>query len=158
MKLYEIDQRIEEMFDQVDPETGELSDEAYEALADLAMARAEKIENLGLYIKTLRAESEAIKAEKLALADRQAAKERKANRLTDWLDFICAGEKFETPRLTIGYRKSTAVEITDADQIPEFYREPQPDKVLKTEIKKALSRGEDVPGAVLDYRNNILIK
>lgn len=158
MKLYEIDQRILKLLEAVDEETGELPENVFDELEALAFARNDKIEGVGLYIKTLRAEAEAIKAEKLALADRQSAKERKVERLTEFLKFATNGQKFETPRLTVSFRKSTAVEVVDPDLIPDYFKEPQPDKILKTEIKKQLSQGIEVPGAVLDVRQNIQIK
>ena len=66
MKLYEIDQAI---MDCIDMETGEIVNE--ELLNDLQMERDAKIENVALWIKELKAEAEALKAEKLAFAERQ---------------------------------------------------------------------------------------
>lgn len=77
--LYQINAQIEQAWSAaVDPETGEIiSEEAAQAIEQLSMAREEKIENLALYRKNLTAEAEALKNEKLALAARQSATEKK---------------------------------------------------------------------------------
>ena len=70
MKLYEIDNAI---LDCIDLETGEVIDT--ERLDALNMERDAKIENVVLWIKDLMAEANAIKVEKLALAERQKVAE-----------------------------------------------------------------------------------
>ena len=65
MTIYEIDQAI---MNCVDAETGEIIDT--ERLDKLQMERDAKLENVACWIKDLKAEAEALKAEKQALADR----------------------------------------------------------------------------------------
>ena len=77
MRLYEIKNGLIEAFDRAtDPETGEIIDEAafaeYEALE---MAQEEKRENLGLWIKDLKAEAAAIREEERTLAARRRSAE-----------------------------------------------------------------------------------
>ena len=74
MTIYEIDNEI---MNCVDMETGEVIDT--DKLNDLQMERDAKIENVALWIKELKAEAEAIKNEKQALADRQRVAENKYN-------------------------------------------------------------------------------
>lgn len=62
MNLYEIDQAILAC---IDPETGELIDEA--ALVSLQMERADKIRNVALWVKNLNASVVALKAERDAI-------------------------------------------------------------------------------------------
>lgn len=57
MNLYEIDKAILAC---IDPETGELIDEA--ALQDLQMERTQKIKNVALWLKNLNASAAAYKA------------------------------------------------------------------------------------------------
>ena len=66
MTIYEIDQAIMEC---VDLETGEIIDT--EQLDKLQMEREKKLENVACWIKDLKAEAEALKNEKQALAERQ---------------------------------------------------------------------------------------
>lgn len=80
ISLYEINSQIEQAWGAaVDPDTGEIiNEEALQALDGLTMQREEKLENLALFYKNLSAEAEALKAEKMRLAARQAAAEKKA--------------------------------------------------------------------------------
>lgn len=79
MTLYEIDKALMDAFDAaVDAETGEIIDEeAYVDFMQLDMEKDKKIENVGLWIKDLKAEAEAIRAEELLLSGRRRAKENK---------------------------------------------------------------------------------
>lgn len=78
--LYEIDTQITECFD---ADTGELLDA--EKLENLMIEKENKLENVALWIKNLKADAAMYKAEKTAFAERQAAAERKAESLTEWL-------------------------------------------------------------------------
>ena len=66
MNLYEIDSEI---LGCVDITTGEIFDE--DKFEELSLSREAKIENICLWIKNLKAEIEALKAEKDAFAKRQ---------------------------------------------------------------------------------------
>ena len=108
MKLYEIDNAI---LDCIDTETGEVID--IDKLNELQLERDTKIENVACWIKDLKAEAEAIKAEKLALAERQKAAENKAESLKKWLAYALDGEKFSTARCSVSFRKTESVEVTE---------------------------------------------
>ena len=68
------------------------------------------------------------------------------------------GSTFESPKVSIKWRKSTSAEITDESLIPDDYLVPQPPKVDKRGILADLRAGLDVPGAVLSENQNIQIK
>lgn len=163
MTIYEIDSRIAEL---LDPDTGELLD--YEAFAALQMEREAKIENMALWYKDLSAEAKAIRDEEKALSERRKHAESKAERLKEYLDIALAGQTYKTPRVSVSYRKSTALEIAEED-IPTVIEELetcglenciqyQAPKISKTELTKALKAGAVVPGAELVEHNNIQIK
>lgn len=158
MTLYEIDQQIIKAIELgYDPETGEILDTS--ALEELKMERSEKIENICLVIKDLRAETAAIKAERDALDSRMRTSTRKADWLSNYLQNMLAGEKFKTAKCAVSYRKSETVEFTDQDLVPDEYwrvkttREPD-----KTALKTALKAGESIPGAYLEQHQNMSIK
>lgn len=131
MKLYEIDQQIQEILDgmSIDEETGEVSLDA-EALAELQMARQDKLEGAALYIKELEALAKAIREEELALAKRRQAREKKAQRLRVWLTDALNGEKLETGRVSVSIRKGAERLIVDnAEAIHDWIRKlPRFDK------------------------------
>lgn len=162
MRLYEINAALEELLNQVDPETGELVCDM-DALEALSIEREEKLEGLALYCKNLTAEAEAIKAEKLALEKRQKAALNRAEKARDFLARMLAGEKFTTPKVAVSWRTSQAVQLDD-DFLPWAmqygdqylsYKDPDPDKKA---IAAALKAGEAVPGAELVTNLNMQIK
>ena len=158
MKLYEIENAI---LDCIDLETGEVIDT--ERLDALQMERDAKIENVALWIKDLKAEAEAIKAEKMALAERQKVAENKAESLKNWLAYALDGKKFNTARCAISFRKTEKVEISDVGMIRLMkehdelltYRDPEPNK---TAIKQALKDGLTVQGVQLVQNMSTIIK
>ena len=155
MKLYEIDQMIEECIDQ---ETGEIID--LERLDDLLMERDAKIEGVALWVKNLTAEAEALKKEKMAFADRQKVCENKIASLKRFLTRATEERPFKTDRVDIRFRKSEAVVMEDRldmQSVPEEYLNVKID-VNKAEIKKALKDGEVIDGFYLETRQNIQIK
>ena len=158
MKLYEIENAI---LDCIDLETGEVIDT--ERLDALQMERDAKIENVALWIKDLKAEAEAIKAEKMALAERQRVAENKAESLKKWLAYALDGQKFSTAKCAISFRKAEKVEISDVGMIRLMkehdelltYKEPEPNK---TAIKQALKDGLTVQGVQLVQNMSTIIK
>ena len=161
MNLYEIDNAITEAFEQaIDPETGEIcNEEAYEALNSLEIQREGKIEGVLLWIKNLRAESEALKAEKIAFDARQRQAERKAESLKKYISGILGGEKFKTDRVAVSWRKTESVTYDGnvRDLPTECIREKEPE-VNKTELKKLLKAGEKISGAQIVESMSMQIK
>ena len=158
MTIYEIDKEI---LNCIDPETGEIID--IDKLNELELERDAKIENVACWIKELKAEAEAIKAEKLALAERQKVAENKAESLKKWLAYALNGEKFKTAKCSVSFRKSEVVEITDEglnnlmkehDELLT-YKAPEPNK---TAIKQALKDGLSVQGVRLGCNTSVIIK
>ena len=159
MTIYEIDNEI---MNCVDMETGEVIDT--EKLNELQMERDAKIENVALWIKELKAEAEAIKNEKQALAERQRVAENKAESLKNWLAYALNGEKFKTAKCSISYRNSESVEVTE-EGLEALMREhedlltyetPEPNKkAIKDAIK---NDGLDVAGIQLIQKTSTIIK
>lgn len=160
MKLYEINAALEELLNQQDPETGELTCDL-EQLEALMMERDERLEGLALYIKNSDAEVKAIRDEEKALAERRRSLENKAERAKGFLMEQLAGEKFTTPRVIVSYRKSEQVVVSMAFFTEESnerflrFKDPEADK---TAIKNALKAGETVPGAELVSNTNMILK
>ncbi len=158
MTLYEIDGAILEC---IDAETGEVID--IDRLEALNMERDAKVENVACWIKELKAEAEAIKAEKQKLADRQKAAENKAESLKKWLAYALDGKKFSTARCAVSFRSSESVEVTEEglealmkehDELLT-YKKPEPNK---TAIKQAIKDGLSVDGVQLVQNVSAIIK
>lgn len=157
MSIYEIDAQIEEC---IDTESGEIID--MERLEALEMERSQKIENVALWIKNLKAEAEAIKAEKQNLDKRAKSAENKAEQLKKYLDYALMGEKYKSAKVNISYRTSTSVEV-DLEQLETYecadnylrYKDPEPNKDA---IKEALNHGYELPGCSLVQKTSIQIR
>lgn len=166
MKLYEINREIEDILENsIDMETGEISEDAIERLNALQMERDAKVENIALWHKDLMAEAKAISDEIKALQERKKSLEKKMDWQESYLTFALDGQKYESPKVAITYRKSQAVEIYDMDRFIEDHKD-DPDVVNvkvewsanKTNIKKMLKEGQEIDGAVLVERQNMQIK
>lgn len=158
MTLYDINKEIYDLFDTAVDDEGNLTDEAFEILQTLNESRNEKIENCALLIKEWFAEAGKIKDEADKLTNRRRILERKAERLKAYLASQMSGEKFESPRVAISWRKSEAVKIIDEALIaPFFWKTPAP-QLDKMSIKATIKSGKDVPGATLEEKQNIQIK
>ena len=162
MTLYEINNAIQDTLEQaVDPETGELVDEALlEQYDKLIMDRDQKVENIGLYIKNLEADAAAIKAEAKNLTARAKAAENKAEHLRNYLQFCLNGQKFQSPRLSVSFRRSQKVEVDQNRlfEIPEDYLRYKDPEVDKKRVSEALKAGEDIPGCTLVDSVSMIIK
>lgn len=150
--LFDYDKAIETCMD----EDGNVIDA--ELKAYLEEYRDEAIEGIAMGIKEAKAEAEAIKAEEKALAQRRKVRENKASGLTKYLSDYLAGRKFSTPKVAISYRKSEAVEIADLNAVPDEFLAPQPPKVDKVGLKKAVKGGAVIDGVTIVEKQNIQIK
>ena len=81
------------------------------------------------------------------------------DRKIDYLLKLFKIEKMQTEINELSYRKSEAVILTDEEAIPsEYKKEKLTISVDKTEIKKAIKAGTEVPGAIIETRQNLQIK
>lgn len=153
LTLYEIDNAL---YSLIDEETGEVAD--YEAFEKLSMARDKKIENTALMIKNLEAEAEAIKKEKLSLEARQKTALNQANRLRQNLQMALDGEKFKTAKVSLFFKRSHRVEITDLSKIPDEYLKFVAPTPKKDDIREAINNGVVIDGAELIEDYNLQIR
>ena len=168
MRLYDIENGIIELLergftDACVNEDGEIDfDLAQQYLEALEGEREEKIESIALYVKELYHEADAIAQEELKLKKRRQAKEKKAERLEEYLKSSLLGfgsKKFETPRVVLSFRSSKSVVITDESKLDEKYMKAKVVVTVdKTAIKDALDKGEVVEGAAIEEKQNLQIK
>lgn len=156
--MWEINQAWDEALERaMDPETGEILDTT--ELEAIGEERDAKLEAIALKYKNELAFAEALKTEKQKLAERQQQAEKRADSLKRYLDFCLGGEKFQTAKVRVSYRKSTAVQIAEGTILPEKYTtvktEIKPDK---TALKKAIQEGEEIAGVELVESRNISVK
>ena len=159
MTLYEINSEILRLSDAIefDEETGELLGDAEELISQihaLQMERHSILEWLAKLILNLRSEQAALKAEEQRLKARRERLGKKEERLIKVLDRECAGEKTDLGVATFSYRKTSHVDVADAEKAVRWlkrnkhldcFRIPAPE-VAKAEVKKLINAGTKVPG------------
>ena len=153
MNLYEIDSAI---LDCVDAETGEIFD--MDKFEELSLTRDAKVENICLWIKNLKAEAEALKAEKDAFAARQKAAENKMESLKRYISLYLEGTPFESAKVKVSFRKSESLEILEGAVIPDEYLRFKEPEVNKADLKVAIKDGLQLPGVSIVENQNIQIK
>lgn len=152
MNLYEIDREISSC---IDYETGEILD--VQRLEMLEMTKEKKIENIGLWIKNLEAEAEALKKEKDAFTAREKSTKNKIESLKKYLGDVLQVQKFQTTKCAISFRTSTTLEMSENAEIPEEFRKYS--FILdKTKMKEALKKGANYKGFWLQKNQRCQIK
>lgn len=166
MNIYQIDSEIERIYeDAIDTETGEIREEFLEQLDSLHMERERKVENVALWYKNTQAEAKAIAEEIKALQGRKKALDTKSEWQERYLEYALHGQRFETPKVSVTYRKSTTVEFDDEEAfcrvnagLPELVTTKVERKPNKTEIRKLLKDGYLLGGVHLVDHQNMQIK
>lgn len=158
--IYEIDQEILAC---IDDETGEILDE--KRLDALQMAREKKLENVACLVKNLLSDADAIKAERRQLEEREKAARNKAERLKQYLVENLRGDKLNTARAVVSYRKSEQVRIVDEDIFVIWAAENhnellryEPPSIRLNDVKAYLKTVGELPGAEIVEKQNVIIK
>ena len=160
--LYDIDAAILACVDQ---ETGEIFDP--EQLDALQMERAQKLEGVALWIKDLKAEAEAVKAEVDKLNARKKAIDNKVEGLKTWLLYALGGEKLKTARCNVYQTHSQKVVIDDEKAMidmlmsspfgEKFLRMKEPE-IDKNALKDSLKQGYEYEFAHLEETEGLVIR
>lgn len=163
MHLYEINSEIEKAIDSmmanVDPETGEVRQEDLDKLGELQLAKGEKLENIGCYIKNLKAESKAIKDEADALTKRKKALDNQIKGLESYVSLMLGGQPFESAKVKFSFRESEQVIIEDDKKLARsWFRKKISFEPNKEAIKDAIKAGKKVRFAHIEKKSNLQIK
>ena len=162
MKLYEVNEALENLLLllEPDPETGEVSADFDSVLADINALQMEKsriLEYLAKLVLNCRSDAAAIKAEEDRLKERRQRAERKADRIMEILKRECNGETTDCGVATVRYRNTEKLDVSDNMAAIDWlekngydtfvrYKEPE---VSKTDVKKLIKSGAEIPGAVI---------
>jgi hypothetical protein len=163
MKLFDITSQLlqlESALENADNVDESTLTEAQAYLDGLKLERTEKIENCVALLKNWYALQDAIKAEETALKARRESLQKRADWLKNYLSFcLKPGEKFETAKCKILWRKSESIEVLHEEKIPEFYKKIEyTTKIDKKAIREAIKAGGEVEGATLKQNNSLVIK
>lgn len=156
--LYEMTQDV--LYLQSLLEDGEIDEETYRDTVE-CMCVEGKMENICKMIKNLGAKAAAYKAEEDRMAQRRKTIENSVKRLKDsMLNFmLCSNsKKVEAGVFTVSLGSSTSVNVTDESHIPAEYLTPQPPKIDRTALGKALKAGEEIEGVELAKNSYVTIR
>lgn len=127
-----------------------------------------KAENTAQYIKNLIIESDALENEIKKMQQRKKSKDNKIKRLKTYLRdcMVQMGrDRIETTLCKLSIRNNAeSVTIEDEKAFTNQYAESHKEyfkfkpEISKTEIKKALQLGEEIPGAKLEKTKSVIIK
>ena len=126
-----------------------------------AIGTEEKIESYCQVIKNLQADLDMFKAESDRIAERMKPIKNNIDRMKDsLLTFlkVSGQDKVKAGTFAVSIGTSMATNILDETLIPAEYKTPQPDKIDKTAIKKALESGVTVAGAEIIVNEGVRIR
>lgn len=150
--LFDYDTAIENCFD----EDGNVIDAELKGI--LETERDKAVEGFAMAYKEHEADAKSIKDEIAKLQARAKVHTNKANGLKSYLGDYLNGRKFETAKVAISYRKSESVEVLEGASVPDEFLVPQPPKVDKVGLKKAIKGGAVIDGVTIIEKKNIQIK
>jgi len=157
--LFDLSQEFNTLYamleiDEYDEETGEVVDnsEAINQLfEEMNMKLSEKLDNSQRYIIECNSKEEALKKEAKRLTDKANAIKNRGLRVKELMlaAIKATGEtKLKSEYYSFSIKHTKSVAVNDVDDLPRQYvkltRTPN-----KTEIKKALENGEEVPGCYI---------
>lgn len=157
----EIDDLPEEMRLRIMPDgKNEDIDAINEMLAELDAEKGRKVDYLGKLYKNAQALAEGLKAEKMAIAKRQASAEARAERLKALIGLILTDtdgniSKYESASVKVTTRRSEVVDFVkdfDIESLPDCFCRIKRE-VSREALKKALKAGEAVPDGVFLKEN-----
>ena len=164
MKLYEIENRIQEIIENgfsVDEETGEFFES--EDLEALEVTKAEKCLNVGKYVKNLLGELSMVENERKSLQAREKALKNKVDSLKKYLEFYAYDQSFTDGAVKIKFQKQADELVINKDisEIPSCFIRTKPEvkEVDKVELKKFLKSGNYVDYAeMVERKKKVIIK
>lgn len=152
--------------DDIDNLTDEQRDEAMSALGpyldELARAEADKADAIGFVFKRRAADVKFLREEAKRLSARAGSMENGLDWMRGRILQTFKGhdlQKIKGARHTIYLGKSSSLDISDPESIPDVFKETRTEVVInKPGIKTALTDGIEVPGARLVKSEFVVIR
>ena len=158
MTLYEMTTQASELYELLQSE--EIDEQVFLDTLE-AIGTEEKIESYCHVIKELQGDFEKFKAEADRLTARMKTAKNGIDRMKDsLLTFLrLSGQsKVKAGTFTVSIGTSKQTNILDEQLIPTEFKTPQPDKIDKTAIKKAIESGQAVNGAEKKKKESVRIR
>ncbi len=147
--LYELTGQAAQLMELL--EAGEIDEQTVQDTLDSMMV-PEKLEDYGMVIRQLTADVEDYKREKDFFAEKQKRAENTIEHMKKTLaEYLATTQqkRVQAGRFVFTGSVSKSVDVFNLAAVPAEYMQPQPPKVDKASIRKALLAGETVAGAAL---------
>ena len=160
--IFTISKELDELiYDLVDPETGEVSEEAESQILALEMDKDNKLLDIGKYIVSMKSDLAGYKEAEKRIKTNIARTQKGIDGLSGVLSMFLEGRKMADSEVSLSFRKSSAVVVSiDADKLPKSCRVHNPESY--TADKKAIARhfksGIAIDGCEIVERQNLQIK
>lgn len=131
-----------------------------DTLASITDAVEEKLEAYAMVIKNIESDVEGIKSEEKRLAERRKIMENGITRMKQAIAETLENsgqDKVKTEKFTFSFRKSSKVEVSDIDSLPQEYVKVER-TISRAELAKALKAGEQIQGAQLIENQSLSIR
>ena len=122
-----------------------------DTLDSITDAVEEKLEAYAMVIKNIESDVEGIKSEEKRLAERRKVMENGVVRMKQAIAETLQNsgqDKVKTEKFTFSWRKSSKVEVSNIDNLPQQYVKVER-TISRAELAKALKAGEQIEGAQL---------
>lgn len=139
--LYELTGQAAQLMELL--EAGEIDEQTVQDTLDSMMV-PEKLEDYGMVIRQLTADVEDYKREKDFFAEKQKRADNAIKRMKKTLAAYLAAtqqDKVQAGRFVLTSTSSKSVDVFNLAAVPAEYMQPQPPKVDKVSIRKALLAG-----------------
>lgn len=156
--LYELTAQAQTLYELLQNE--EIDEQTFNDTLE-AIGTEEKVEGYCHVIKELQSDFEKYKVEADRLSARMKTAKNGIDRMKEsLLTFLNASgqDKVKAGTFTVSIGTSKQTNILDATLIPTEYKTPQPDKIDKTAIKKAIESGVEVAGAEIIINEGVRIR
>jgi len=165
LNLHEINLQIEELIEEnVNEETGEMTEDVALMLDQLEMNRDEKVLNCARYVNEHKSASNGIAEQIKRMQARKKVHDNHAIYLSGWIESNChSTEKFEAADLKVSFRKSTRAIAHDLSSTPHelIVIPPAPEPKLNAAGAKKWAKdhgGEAPPGVTITTHKSVQIK
>lgn len=158
MTLYEMTAQASELYELLQNE--EIDEQVFLDTLE-AIGTEEKIEGYCQVIKELQGDLDKYKTEADRITARMKTVKNGIDRMKDsLLTFLRASgqDKVKGGTFTVSIGTSKQTNIIDESLIPTEFKTPQPDKIDKTAIKKAIESGQAVLGAEIIINESVRIR
>lgn len=155
MKLYEINNLMNEIEKQLENHEVEINQELVNQVNALNEDFNEQFENFIERIKHLESEKEYLKKRSDDIKKMAQSVENKINRYKEFLMFLMDNRKMEKFKgkhntANIIVNKNGSLKVESEDAIPSDFFEPVEPKLNKSELKKYILDGNEVEGCFID--------